>query len=135
MTPLRRRMLEDMQLRNLSPQTQRNYVHHMKGLARFYQTSPAQFGLEEIREYQLYLLNERRYSADTVNGFCRRRQVPLQPDAGNALARKGTASGPRAASPTSGVERRRSRRVLPPRLHHPLPGCFDDRLWRGIACF
>ena len=69
MTPLRGRMLEDMQLRNLSPQTQRNYVHHMKGLARFYQTSPAQLGLEEIREYQLYLLNERRYSADTVNGF------------------------------------------------------------------
>jgi integrase/recombinase XerD len=69
MTPLRRRMLEDMQLRNLSPETQRNYVHHMKGLARFYQTSPEQLGLEEIREYQLYLINERRYSADTVNGF------------------------------------------------------------------
>lgn len=69
MTPLRRRVLEDMQLRNLSPETQRNYVHHLSGLARFYQTSPEHLGLEEIREYQLYLLNERRLSPDAVNQF------------------------------------------------------------------
>ena len=69
MTPLRRRVLEDMQLRNLSPETQRNYVHHISGLARFYQTSPEHLGLEEIREYQLYLINERRLSPDAVNQF------------------------------------------------------------------
>jgi site-specific recombinase XerD len=69
MTPLRRRVLEDMQLRNLSRETQRNYVHHISGLARFYQTSPEHLGLEEIREYQLYLLNERRLSPDAVNQF------------------------------------------------------------------
>jgi len=33
MTPLRRRMLEDMQLRNFATETQRNYIHHIKGLA------------------------------------------------------------------------------------------------------
>ena len=38
MTPLRRRMLEDMQLRNLCPEMQRNYVHHICGLARFYRS-------------------------------------------------------------------------------------------------
>jgi site-specific recombinase XerD len=69
MTPLRRRMLEDMQLRNLCPETQRNYVHHISGLARFYQTSPDHLSLEEIREYQLYLIDERRYSAEAVNQF------------------------------------------------------------------
>ncbi len=69
MTPLRRRMLEDMQLRNLCPETQRNYVHHISGLGRFYQTSPEHLSLEEIREYQLYLVNERRLSADAVNQF------------------------------------------------------------------
>lgn len=69
MTPLRRRMLEDMQLRNLCPETQRNYVHHISGLARFYQTSPEHLSLEEIREYQLYLTNERRLSPDAVNQF------------------------------------------------------------------
>ena len=69
MTPLRRRMLEDMQLRNLCPETQRNYVHHISGLARFYQTSPEHLSLEEIREYQLYLTNERRLSPESVNQF------------------------------------------------------------------
>ena len=72
-TPLRRRMLEDMQLRNLCTETQRNYVHHVCGLARFDQTSPENLCLEEIleeiREYQLYLLNERRLSAESVNQF------------------------------------------------------------------
>lgn len=69
MTPLRQRMLEDMQLRNLAAQTQRLYVHYITGLARFYQTSPADLNLEEIREYQLYMINERGYSAESVNHF------------------------------------------------------------------
>ena len=56
MTPLRQRMIEDMQLRNLSTQTQRAYLHYITGLARFYQTSPEHLSLEEIREYQLYLI-------------------------------------------------------------------------------
>ena len=69
MTPLRQRMTEDMQLRNLSTETQRAYLHYIAGLARFYQTSPDQLSLEEIREYQLYLINERRYAPETVNAF------------------------------------------------------------------
>ena len=69
MTPLRRRMLEDMQLRNFAPETQRNYIHHIKRLARFYQTSPEQLDLEDIREYQLHLLNEKHHSAQAVNQF------------------------------------------------------------------
>lgn len=69
MTPLRQRMIEDMQLRNLSTETQRAYLHYITGLARFYQTSPEHLNLEEIREYQLYLTNERRYSAESVNQF------------------------------------------------------------------
>ena len=72
MTPLRQRMIEDMQLRNLSTQTQNAYQHYITGLARFYQTSPANLSLEEIREireYQLYLIDERRYSPESVNAF------------------------------------------------------------------
>jgi site-specific recombinase XerD len=69
MTPLRQRMLEDMQLRNLGTETQRAYLHYITGLARFYQTSPDQLGLEEIREYQLYMINDRRYSPESVNAF------------------------------------------------------------------
>jgi len=69
MTPLRQRMTEDMQLRNLGPETQRSYLHYISGLARFYQTSPDLLGLEEIREYQLHLINERRLSPESVNAF------------------------------------------------------------------
>jgi integrase/recombinase XerD len=69
MTPLRQRMTEDMQLRNLSSGTQKAYLHGITGLARFYQTSPDYLSLEDIREYQLYLINERRYSPESVNGF------------------------------------------------------------------
>jgi integrase/recombinase XerD len=69
MTPLRRRMIEDMQLRNLSSETQRAYVHYIRGLAQFYQTSPEQLGLEEVREYQLHLVQERQLSSQSVNTF------------------------------------------------------------------
>jgi site-specific recombinase XerD len=69
MTPLRRRMLEDMQLRNFASETQRNYIHHIKGLAQFYQTSPEHLDLEDIREYQLHLLNEKEHSPQAVNQF------------------------------------------------------------------
>lgn len=69
MTPLRQRMIEDMQLRGLAAETQRSYVHYVAGLARFYQSSPDLLGLEEIREYQLHLINERRLSPDAVNAF------------------------------------------------------------------
>jgi integrase/recombinase XerD len=69
MTALRQRMIEDMQLRNLGSETQRAYVFYIKGLAQFYQTSPDQLSLEDIREYQLYLINERRLSPESVNQF------------------------------------------------------------------
>jgi site-specific recombinase XerD len=69
MTPLRQRMIEDMQLRNLGAETQRAYLHYITGLARFYQTSPQELSLEEIREYQLYMINERQYSPESVNHF------------------------------------------------------------------
>ena len=69
MTPLRKRMLEDTQLRNFAPETQRNYIHHITGLARYYMTSPEHLTIEEIRDYQLYLLNDRGQSAQAVNQF------------------------------------------------------------------
>lgn len=60
MTPLRQRMLEDMQVRNLSPRTQQSYVEHVSRFARHFGTSPAALGPEEIRTYQVYLINEKQ---------------------------------------------------------------------------
>jgi integrase/recombinase XerD len=69
MTPLRQRMLDDMQLRNFRPETQRNYIHHVAGFARYFQQSPELLDIEAVRQYQLYLLNERRLSPETINQF------------------------------------------------------------------
>lgn len=59
MTPLRQRMIEDMQLRGLSPKTQRAYVGAVRALAEYYNRSPDHISEEELREYFLYLKNER----------------------------------------------------------------------------
>jgi integrase/recombinase XerD len=67
MTPLRQRMIDDMQLRNLAPATQRNYIHHVARYASHYGLSPEQLDLEDIRQFQLYLLNDRHYSPEAVN--------------------------------------------------------------------
>ena len=46
MSPLRRRMIEDMTVRNLSPATQRSYVHAVLRFARFFDCSPQRLGLD-----------------------------------------------------------------------------------------
>jgi integrase/recombinase XerD len=69
MTPLRQRMLEDMQLRNLSPETQRSYIHYIAEYAGHFNTSPDQLAPEAIREYQLFLTNDRKMSPQSVNCF------------------------------------------------------------------
>ena len=53
MTSLRQRMLEDMQVRGLSPRTQQTYVETVARFARHFGRSPARLGLEEIRAYQV----------------------------------------------------------------------------------
>lgn len=60
MTPLRQRMLEDMQIRHLASSTQRAYVEHVARFARHFGRSPALLGPEEIRAYQVYLTNDKQ---------------------------------------------------------------------------
>jgi integrase/recombinase XerD len=67
MTPLRQRMIEDMQLRNLTPHTQRSYVHYVAEYARYFNLSPDKLDAEAIHQYLLYLLNERKLSPESVN--------------------------------------------------------------------
>jgi integrase len=59
-------MLEDMQVRNLSPLTQRSYVEHVSRFARHFGRSPALVGPEEIRAYQVYLTNEKQLAPASV---------------------------------------------------------------------
>jgi integrase/recombinase XerD len=69
MTPLRQRFIEDMQLRGLAPTTQRSYIHYVAGFAKFFNQSPEHLDLEAIRQYELYLLNERKMAPESVNCF------------------------------------------------------------------
>jgi Phage integrase, N-terminal SAM-like domain len=59
-TPLRQRMTEDMQVRNLSPHTRACYVQQVSLFARHFNQSPETLGPEQIRAYQVYLTNEKK---------------------------------------------------------------------------
>lgn len=69
MTPLGQQMIEDMQRRNLSEETQRNYIHYIAEYARHFNIPPDRLAPEAIREYQLFLSNDRKMSAQSVNCF------------------------------------------------------------------
>jgi integrase/recombinase XerD len=67
MTPLRRRMIEDMQLRGLSEKTQDAYLRAVRQLAKYHNKAPDQITEEELRQYFLYLKNEKRVSSSTFS--------------------------------------------------------------------
>jgi site-specific recombinase XerD len=62
-------MFEDMELRNFSAGTQRSYIHYISDFASYYRTSPDRLGLDEIRNYQLYLIEQRKLSPNSINCF------------------------------------------------------------------
>ena len=66
MTPLRQRMIEDMQLRGYSASTQKNYVIAVGQLFEHFHCTPAQLREEQLREYFLYLTNEKKVSRSTT---------------------------------------------------------------------
>ncbi len=55
-SPLRRRMTEDMTVRNLSPATQRSYISAVSKFSRFFGRSPDQLTLEDVRTFQVHLV-------------------------------------------------------------------------------
>jgi integrase/recombinase XerD len=59
MTPLRQRLIEDLRLRNYSPRTVEAYVAAVAKLARHFRTAPDQLAPEQLRQFQLHLLQQR----------------------------------------------------------------------------
>jgi site-specific recombinase XerD len=59
-------MLEDLQIRHYSPITIRVYLHSVAEFARHFGTSPERLRAEHIRQYQLFLIKEKKVSQSTV---------------------------------------------------------------------
>ncbi|MGH8114931.1 MAG: tyrosine-type recombinase/integrase [Rhodanobacteraceae bacterium] len=66
MTPLRQRMCEDMQVRNLAHNTQLAYLQQVARFAGHFGRSPALLGREDIRAYQVYLTNQKRLAPGSI---------------------------------------------------------------------
>jgi integrase/recombinase XerD len=67
MTPLRQRMLQDMGIRNLALNTQLAYVQQISAFARHFDCSPEALGPEQVRAYQVHLLEERKLAAGSLS--------------------------------------------------------------------
>jgi integrase/recombinase XerD len=71
MTTLRQRMLEDLRIRNYASTTVKCYIRAVAEFARHFNKPPDQLGAEEIRSWQLFLLNERRVKLSTyIQAVC-----------------------------------------------------------------
>ena len=75
-SPLRQRMIEDMAARKLNPHTQRSHVYSCKRFAAWLNRSPDTATPDEVRRFQLYLIESRRRSVrararpEALNGCC-----------------------------------------------------------------
>ena len=66
MTPLRRRMIEGLQLKGYSPRTAEGYVRAVRMLSEHFHCSPDRITEEQIREYFVFLTKEKKHSRSTV---------------------------------------------------------------------
>jgi integrase/recombinase XerD len=55
-SPLRRRLIEDMTIRKFAPRTQEGYIRAVKGFSTFLGASPDKASFEDLRRYQLHLV-------------------------------------------------------------------------------
>lgn len=67
MTPLRKRMIEDLTIRNYSPKTIDMYVSCVAHCAHYFGKSPELLNSEDIRRYQVYLVKEKNASWSSLN--------------------------------------------------------------------
>jgi integrase/recombinase XerD len=66
LTPLRKRMLEELQLRNLSSATRDAYIRAVERFARYFHQPPERLGSEQVREYLLHLANDNKVKPNTL---------------------------------------------------------------------
>ncbi|MGH7158661.1 MAG: site-specific integrase [Acetobacteraceae bacterium] len=69
-SPLRRRMIDDIMIRNFSPATQQSYLYAVAKFSRYFGRSPDRLGFEEVRPYQLHLIAQHCSWSHVNQGVC-----------------------------------------------------------------
>jgi len=67
MSKLKEQMKADLQLKGFKPNTQRTYLREVSNFARYFDKSPEELGKEEVKEYLLHLMNDKKLSQGTFN--------------------------------------------------------------------
>jgi len=67
MTLLRQRMLEDIGIRNFAEHTQQSYLQQVSLFARHFARSPNSLGPEQVREYQVHLVEDRKLAPSSIS--------------------------------------------------------------------
>jgi integrase/recombinase XerD len=69
-SPLRQRMIDDMTIRNMSPNTQKAYIRAVKNFSRHFGKSPDKLSFEDVRKYQLHLVSRGLQAATIIPIMC-----------------------------------------------------------------
>src|SRR5437868_14481972 len=101
-SPLRRRMIEDMTMRKFAPRTQEGYIRAVKGFSAFLHASPDTASFEDLRRYQLHLVSTGT-GVPTINHTVTA-PVPVHGDVAQAGTRGLPAVRPGAAAAAGRLE-------------------------------
>ena len=135
MTPLRQRMIEDMQVRNLARHTQRAYLQQISLFARHFGKSPDILGPADIRAYQLHLSQEKRLLGQFDIGRGGRHPLSLQGHAWTGLERRRDHSHLSQAAKASCRAQPGRGRPVPRRRRQPEASRHPDHLLRGRPAY
>jgi site-specific recombinase XerD len=69
MGTLRDQMLADLQLKGITPRTQKDYLREVSNLAKYFNKSPEELGEKEVKEYLVHLLKDRKISGGTYKYY------------------------------------------------------------------
>jgi len=69
MDELREQMMKDLQLKGITPRTQRKYLREATNLSNYFGKSPVELGEKEVKEYLVHLLEDRKLSRGTYRNY------------------------------------------------------------------
>ena len=69
-SPLRQRMIDDMAIRNMSPNTQKAYIRAVKNFSLHFRKSPDRLTFEDVRTYQLHLVAPSTFRSPAGRTHC-----------------------------------------------------------------